>query len=221
MPSVGPRAARHSPNPVGRLGGKPRGARHVRPQPSLERFPPWCPRRLPAHAGLEAAARQPRVSGTGRRHLHQRSGDRRGRVSVSRGLLRQGSAGVLLSAGFDVGALSERHSRRYAAAGAASPVRRAAGRIGRHAENRDDAGRAHPRAHRGRGAGAGAGPCRPCRARRALPRTQYADGAGRDRQAHAPRLHAGRGGRCAAPAAGGRRRACRRRRPAMAGGAAD
>src|SRR5262245_18775369 len=72
---------------------------HVRFQPPAERAVIPCRQHppIPADARVEAVARQSRITGTGRRTLRQRGGDRRRRLSLSRDLPRQGFAGLLLA----------------------------------------------------------------------------------------------------------------------------
>src|SRR5262245_66126796 len=72
---------------------------HVRFQPPAERAVIPCRQHppIPADARVEAVARQSRISGTGRRDLRQRGGDRRRRLSLSPGLAPPGFAGLLLA----------------------------------------------------------------------------------------------------------------------------
>src|SRR5207253_9708061 len=82
-------------DPVAKTLPKPIGGRHVGFQSAAECAvsPSRYHRPIPAHARVEAIARQSRVSRTGWRDLCQRGGGRRHRLSVSRDLPRQGFAG--------------------------------------------------------------------------------------------------------------------------------
>ena len=96
-------------------------------------------RRLRPHAELEVAARQPRISRARRRHLRQRGGDRRRRLSLSPDLSRAGFAGFVLTADCTVRDVPQRYARGRPASGTAGAVRGAACRLGRRPQDRDGA----------------------------------------------------------------------------------